>query len=76
MKLPEGVEIVSDRRDVSLMQDEDSDGRAGESHQHLRLRQANAGGGNYLVIETERWAMDGDAIDDFAQMLKDFMANK
>lgn len=79
MKLPAGVEIVDDRREVSLMQAEDCAGRVGETAQYLRIRQANGGIGvedNYLVIETERWAMDVDEIDNFAQMLKDFMVGK
>jgi GTP:adenosylcobinamide-phosphate guanylyltransferase len=28
---------------------------------------------HYLVIETERWAIDINEIDDFAKLLKDFI---
>lgn len=76
MTVPEGVEVCSDTRDVSLMQEEDCAGRAGVSHQFLRMFQEDAGGGNYLVLETERWAIDADAIDEFATMLKHFMQGK
>lgn len=28
---------------------------------------------HYLVIQTDRWALDYEDIDDFCQLLKDFM---
>ena len=43
-------------------QDEDSAGRANESRQDITLETVDAGGGSYIVIKTERWALD-DAAD-------------
>lgn len=39
-------------------QPEDGDGRQGVSEQHLHIRTANASDGDYLVIETDRWAVE------------------
>jgi hypothetical protein len=43
-----------------------------EGDQELYVYLEDAGGGVFLVLETERWAIDGDAesIDKFAAMLK------
>lgn len=76
MTLPEGVEIVGETRDTTLSQNEDSAGRVDVREQYLRLSQVDAGGGKYLVIETDRWAIDADEIDGFANMLKEFMRAK
>jgi hypothetical protein len=36
----------------------------------LDVETVDAGGGNYLVLCTERWAIDADGIDAFAKFLK------
>lgn len=40
--------------------------------QEIHLRTQDGGGGNFLIIETNRWAIDD--IDKFADMLKRFMS--
>lgn len=71
MNLPPRVEIC--HREVMLTQEEDTAGRVNETDQYLTLKTADGGGGPYIVIETERWAIDADEIDNFAEMLKGFM---
>jgi len=41
--------------------------------QYLELRTQDGGGGNYLVLKTERWALDYDQIEIFCMQLKDFL---
>jgi len=41
--------------------------------QYLELKSQDGGGGNYLVMKTERWAISIDEIDKFRQLLKDFL---
>ncbi len=60
------VEAVS----VTYSQEEDSDGRDGHDVQTITVSTHDAGGGPYLVIETERWAMDMDHIDEFVALLR------
>jgi len=55
---------------IEFSQDEDSDGRPGVDTQSLTVYVADAGGGPYLVIETERWAIDD--LDELADMLRMF----
>ena len=38
--------------------------------QDLVVETQNGGGGSYLVITTERWAIDAKDIDKFAELLK------
>ena len=45
--------------------DENSD-----NFQELKMSIQDNGGGNYLVLETERWAID--SIDDLINLLNDF----
>ena len=53
------------------LQDEDCCGRANETCQDIELSTHDGGGGSYIVIKTERWAVDdGKEIDAFAKMLK------
>ena len=47
-----------------------------EGDQFLRLDAIDAGGGPYLVISTERWAVDFDDLDDFHAMLQSFATRK
>jgi hypothetical protein len=41
-----------------LEQEEDTAGRSGHSHQYLKLETVDNGAGSYIVIGTERWAID------------------
>lgn len=41
--------------------------------QLLTIRTQDGGGGSYVVIETDRWAIDRDDIDKFCQTLKDIL---
>jgi hypothetical protein len=51
-------------------QDVDSCQSAEDICQSLKVQTPDAGGGAYIVIETTRWAIDGDDIDKFAATLK------
>ena len=42
--------------------------------QDIKISTAESGGGSYIIIETERWAMDADEIDDFCDCLKKIVA--
>jgi len=41
-----------------LEQEEDTAGRSEHSHQYLKIQTVDNGAGSYIVIETERWAID------------------
>lgn len=47
----------------------------GDEDQTLHIEIDDAGGGRFLILETERWAIDGDdeSINKFATMLKKLM---
>ena len=47
----------------------------GDDYQCLEVRTADCGGGPYLIINTARWAIDVDSIEDIMNMLKDFKDN-
>ena len=52
-------------------QDEDCCGRVGESWQDIEISTFDGGGGSYIVIKTERWAVgDAKEIDAFAAEMK------
>ena len=38
--------------------------------QYLTISTQDGGGGPFIIIKTERWAIDEDQIDDFCKMLK------
>ena len=42
--------------------------------QELKLTSIDSGAGKYLIIETQRWAMDADEIQDFANFLSAWMS--
>ena len=44
--------------------------------QTLELSTQDGGGGPYLIIKTERWALDEDDIEEFAHQLKTFISKK
>jgi hypothetical protein len=55
-------------------QDEDCNGRADHKEQYITLSAVDNGNcEHYLVIETERWAIDIDEIDKFCDELKKFI---
>jgi hypothetical protein len=59
---------------LTLKQDEDCCGRVDTSEQSLEIETMDGGGGAYLVISTERWALDSDEdIDAFASRLKEVL---
>ena len=43
----------------------------GQMDQELRVSTDDAGGGSYIILKTERWALDRDDIDEFCKLLKD-----
>ncbi len=55
---------------VTYIQNSDSNDEDVDGAQELQLGVENAGGGNYFVMETERWAFD--KIDDLIAILEDF----
>jgi hypothetical protein len=69
--------VTEEKRTVKLYQEEDScqDTVKHGTGQKLTLTTRDAGGGKFLVIKTKRWAIDSSSIDDFAKILKDFMAS-
>lgn len=59
---------------LSLTQEEDCCGRVNESEQYLTIETADGGGGAYLVLTTDRLAIDSDEdIDKFAARLKEIL---
>lgn len=73
ISLIKGVSIRSMCVKTTLTQEQDTWGDKADGDQYLSVDTPDSGGGNYLVIETERWAMDKDDIDAFAQTLKDIL---
>jgi hypothetical protein len=69
--LAEGVTVQSQEAKVALVQEADGgsliDGL-------LEIGCEDCGGGNYIVLTTERWAIDGCDIDKFAGLLKHLLA--
>ena len=53
-----------------LNQDSDSCERE-DLGQTLKVSTDDAGGGSFIILKTERWAIDSDCIDKFAAMLKE-----
>jgi hypothetical protein len=51
-------------------QDGDSCGPTNEICQELTVEVCDAGGGNYVVLSTARWAINPDGIDAFADALR------
>jgi len=41
-----------------LEQEEDTGGRSEHTHQYLKLETVDNGAGSYIVIQSERWAID------------------
>ena len=66
--LPPGVSLLEAEIQVCLHQDGDSSD--GGDCQYLEISTTDAGGGRYLILTTERWAVDGEDIADFCSMLQ------
>lgn len=49
-------EVVALTKEVC--QEEDTNGRSNEKHQFLKIETVSNGCASYIVIETERWAID------------------
>ena len=54
-------------------QDEDCCGRADETGQDITISTHNGGGGSYVVIQTERWAMEAGDIIKLVAKMKDML---
>ncbi len=67
IKLPKDVEISG--AEFNLYQPSDSCDSEG-CGQNLKIKLDDAGGGHFVVISTERWAMDVDEIETFSDLLK------
>lgn len=65
--LAKGVKLTGMK--LTLTQNSDSCGPVDED-QFLEVGTEDAGDGNYLIIKTDRWAIDSDDIDKFAATLK------
>lgn len=67
INLPDNVTIS----DCSFLFYQESDScQENTVGQELTVRTEDAGGGKFIIIKTERWAMDSNEIDKFASMLK------
>ena len=66
--LPPGVSLLEAEIQVCLHQDGDSSD--GGDCQYLEISTTDAGGGRFLVLKTERWAVDGEDIAAFCAMLQ------
>jgi hypothetical protein len=67
----DGVELFGVVYEFS--QDSDSC-QAGDAGQSIKVFTEDAGGGSYIIFSTERWAIDADDIDKFADTLKRIVA--
>ena len=67
-KPPAGVKLVGAQ--LRFYQDQDSDSDEHDGFQELTVKTADAGGGSYPVLVTERWAMDRDAVPWLADICK------
>ena len=57
---------------ITYMQDNDCEDE-NKDGQYLTVQTQNNGVANFIIIETERWSLDLDEIDKFADTLKDFI---
>jgi hypothetical protein len=57
--------------EVSFSFNQDSDtNQSDDIGQEIEITTQDSGGGAYIVIKTDRWAMDVDDIDKFCETLK------
>ena len=45
--------------------------QSSDEAQEITISTDNAGGGNFIILKTARWALGADEIDAFCQKLKD-----
>lgn len=55
---------------VEFVYTQDGDSADGPDDQQLTIKTADAGGGPFLVIATERWALEFEEIEAFADKLR------
>lgn len=57
---------------VSIVATEEADccAPSGSDVNEIEISTEDGGGGAYLIIKTERWAIDADKIDDFIKLLQ------
>ena len=66
-----GVHLNRVRFEFSQNSDSNQPGDEGQS---LEVSTDDAGGGSYVIIKTDRWAMDREDLDKFAACLKKIVA--
>ena len=69
-KLPKGWHL---NPNVTLWQEPDSCGL--DESQELEISTSDAGAGPFLVLKTERWALNGEDIDALHDLLKAILAH-
>ena len=58
-------------KEIKVVYSQDSDGNdSSEEHQFLEIATEDCGGGNYLVLKTDRWAFDN--IEELINLLHEF----
>lgn len=55
---------------ICITQDSDCEGPGDDEGNFLEVDSNDCGGGVYLTLKTDRWALDIDDIDEFAEELK------
>lgn len=58
---------------MTLEQPEDCCGRVNEEKQYLTVETQDGGGGAYIVLKTERWALDYEQIHALAMRLQEIL---
>ena len=67
--MAEKVEILEQVLELTFTQDNDCV-QGGDSGQFLKIKTADGGGGDFFIIETNRWAFN--TIEDFIRILYTF----
>lgn len=60
---------------MTYEQAEDCCGRTDHEEQYLTVETQDGGGGPYLVLKTERWALDFEQINALAVKLQELLRN-
>ena len=69
-----GIKDVSLNRVTYEFSQESDSNQSVDLGQSIKISTDDGGGGSYIIIETERWAMDSDEIDKFCACLKRIVA--
>jgi len=72
-KPPEGIKLTGIQ--VTFSQENDSCSPTSEFGQDLTLLVEDAGGGPYIVMSTERWAINEEDVDWLAAVSKELLKN-